>query len=631
MKRPLLLLFSLLILAFTMNGQQSKKENPFFKPYTTPFQVPPFDKIDTGDYMPAFLEGMRQHNIEIDAITENKAQPDFNNTILAFDKSGLMLSRVAKVFYNISEANTSDALQDIARRLDPIATKHQDDIYLNDKLFARIKSVYSKRHEMNLDPQQIRVTEKYYRDFERKGANLSDLKKDELRKINTELSMQSLTFGENLLAENKDFKLIVDNIKDLEGLPKDLTDAAAETARAMKLDGKWVFTMAKPSWIPLLQYAKNRALREKLYRGWFMRGNNGNANDNNQVVSRITDLRVKQANLLGYPSYAAYVIDENMAKTPEKVDEFLSKLWKSALPVAKNEADEMQQIIRREGGSFNLESWDWWYYAEKVHKEKYNLDESELKPYLELSNVRDGMFFVAQKLYGITFTRITNLPVYEKSVETFEVKEADGKHLGILYLDYFPRDGKKGGAWCTDFQSSGWRDGKKVDPVISVVTNFPAPSGDMPSLLSWDDAKTLFHEFGHALHGLFTVGKYDRTAGNVPQDYVELPSQVNENWASEPEVLKHYAKHYKTGAVIPDQLIEKIQKSSLFNQGFETVEYLAASILDMDYHEMKTPVKIIASDFEKKAMDRIGLIPEIIPRYKSTYFSHIIGGGYAAW
>jgi peptidyl-dipeptidase Dcp len=473
--------------------------------------------------------------------------------------------------------------------------------------------------------------EKYFRDFERQGANLPGEKKDQLRKVNEELSMLSLTFGENLLAEtNENFKLVIENKGDLDGLPQGVIDGAAETAKAKGMDGKWVFTLSKPSMIPFIQYAKNRDLREKIYRAYFMRGNNGNKNDNKQIISKIVKLRLEKAKLLGFESYAAYVVDDNMAKTPANVNKFLEKLWTAALPVARKEADEMQKIIDREGGNFKLQSWDWWYYAEIIHKEKYSLDESELKPYFSLSNVRDGMFLVANKLYGITFNRRNDLPVFQKDVETYEVKEADGSHLGILYLDYYPRDGKRGGAWCTDFQASGWQDGKKVDPIVSVTCNFTKPTADTPSLLSWDETTTLFHEFGHALHALFTVGKYTRTAGNVPQDYVEMPSQINENWASEPEVLKAYAKHYKTGEPMPDNLIQKIQNSGLFNQGFETVEYLAASILDMDYHGITESGDVDVLKFESDAMNKIGLISEIIPRYRTTYFSHIFGGGYAA-
>ncbi len=619
------------MLLFPGCNPEKKTENPFFSEYQTPFQVPPFDKIDTSDYMPAFMEGIAQHNAEIDSIIQNQASPDFENTILALDKSGKLLTRVSKVFYNLNEAETNKQLQSLARQLSPIMSKHQDDISLNEMLFSKIKAVYEKRYALKLDSQQLRVVEKYFRDFERQGANLPADKKEQLRKLNAELSLVSLTFGENVLAEtNENFKLVIEDKKDLDGLPQGVIDGAAETAKEKGLEGKWVFTLSKPSMIPFLQYAKNRELREKIYRGYFMRGNNGDKNDNKEAVAKIVKLRVEKARLLGFDSYAAYVVDENMAKTPAKVNEFLAKLWTAALPVAKKEGAEMQKIIDRDGGQFKLQPWDWWYYAEIIRMEKYNLDESELKPYFSLTNVRDGMFMVATKLYGITFNKRTDLPVFQKDVETYEVKEADGSHLGILYLDYYPRDGKRGGAWCTDFQSAGWEHGKKVDPVVSITCNFTKPTATAPSLLSWDETTTLFHEFGHALHGLFTEGKYTRTAGVVPQDYVELPSQINENWAGEPEVLKAYAKHYKTGEIIPDNLIDKIQKSSLFNQGFETVEYLAAAILDMDYHDVTEPKDINVLNFEGVAMKKIGLISEIIPRYRSTYFSHIFGGGYAA-
>jgi peptidyl-dipeptidase Dcp len=631
MKIYSLTLLAMALLLFSGFTPENKRENPFFTEYKTPFQVPPFDKIDTSDYMPAFLEGIKQHNAEIDAIVNNPATPDFNNTILAFDKSGKLLTRVSKVFYNLNEAETNKQMQSIARKLSPVMSKHGDDIALNEKLFARIKTVYEKRKSLNLDDQQLRVVEKYFRDFERQGANLSPEKKDQLRKLNEQLAMLSLTFGENLLAEtNENFKLVITDKKDLAGLPQGVIEGAAETANDKGLAGKWVFTLSKPSMIPFLQYAKNRELREQIYRGYFMRGNNGNENDNKTTISQIVKLRVEKAKLLGYESYAAYVVDENMAKTPAKVNEFLDKLWTAALPVAKKEVVEMQKIIDRDGGNFKLQSWDWWYYSEIIRKEKYDLDENELKPYFSLANARDGMFLVATKLYGITFNKRTDLPIFQKDVETYEVKEADGRHLGVLYLDYYPRDGKRGGAWCTDFQSAGWENGKKIDPIISVTCNFTKPTGDTPSLLSWDETTTLFHEFGHALHGLFTEGKYSRTAGNVPQDYVELPSQVNENWAGEPEVLKAYAKHYKTGQAIPDKLIQKIQNSSLFNQGFETVEYLAASVLDMDYHGVTAARDIDVLKFESDAMNKIGLISEIIPRYRTTYFAHIFGGGYAA-
>ena len=635
MKNYLLPLLTMAIL--TITGCQQKQtatepENPFFSEYTTPFQVPPFDKIDTSHYLPAFIEGIRQQAEEITAITGNLDEPDFENTILAYDKSGKLLTRVSYVFYNLSGAHTNDQMQEIARKISPLMSKHQDDISMNPELFSRIRKVYEKRHESGLDDQQIRVVEKYYRDFERQGANLPAGQQVTLRKINEELAMLQVRFGENQLAEiNKNFKLVIEKQEDLAGLPEGVIAAAAEAAKSAGDEGKWVFTLAKPSLIPFLQYADNRSLREKLYRGYFMRGNNNNASDNKQIVKDIVRLRAEKARLLGFDNFAAYVIDENMAKTTGNVDKFLSDLFRSALPVAKSDLAEMQKIAAAEGNSFKLESWDWWYYAEKLRKQKYDLDETQIKPYLKLENVRDGMFEVANKLYGITFTKLTNLPVYQKDVETFEVKEADGSHLGILYLDYFPRAEKSGGAWCTGFQSAGWENGKKVDPIVSIVCNFTPPSGNVPALLSWDETTTLFHEFGHALHGLFTEGRYTRTAGNVARDFVELPSQIMENWAGEPEVLRMYARHYETGEIIPDNLIEKLTNSSHFNQGFTTVEYIAASILDLDYHKLGTPAIIDdINAFEKEAMDRIGLIPEILPRYRTTYFSHIFDGGYAA-
>jgi peptidyl-dipeptidase Dcp len=630
MKNLPIILAGLAMLLFTNCKKEKVNENPFFTTYQTPFEVPPFDKIDTIHYMPAFIEGMKQEMEGIEKLVNNPEAPSFENTILAFDRSGQLLTRVSKVFYNLNEANTNEQMQAIAREVNPLMSKHKDDIYLNEKLFQRIKAVYEKRNESQLDSQQIRVTEKYYRDFERQGANLSADKQEQLRKINAKLSMLSLTFGENLLAEtNKNFKLVIEDSADLEGLPSGVVDGAVEAAAAAGVKG-WVFTLAKPSMIPFLQYAKNRDLREKIYRGYFMRGNNGNANDNNTVVAKMVNLRVQKAQLLGFPSYAAYIIDDNMAKTPENVNDFLMKIWNPALPMSKKEVVEMQKIIDREGGHFKLQPWDWWYYAEKVRKEKYNLDDSALRPYFSLSNVRDGMFMVANKLYGITFTQRTDLPVYEKDVETFEVKEADGKPLGVLYLDYYPRDGKGAGAWCTDFRSAVWENGKRIDPIVSVVCNFTKPAAGVPALLNWDEVTTLFHEFGHGLHGLFIQGNYYRTAGAVPNDYVELPSQVMENWAGEPEVLKAYARHYKTGEAMPDELINKIQKSGLFNQGFETIEYLAAALLDLDFHTLQDSLTVSIGDFEKQSMDKIGLISEILPRYRSTYFAHIFDGGYAA-
>lgn len=626
-------LIALLGLIVLISGcrHQEKIENPFFSKFETAFEVPPFDKIDTSDFLPAFMEGIKLHNAEIDAIVNNGVPADFNNTILAFDKSGKMLTRVSKVFYNLNEAVTNKAMQQIARDLSPLMSKHSDDVALNEALFARIKMVYDNRLTYGLDSQQIRVVEKYYRDFERQGANLPPEGKEQLRKLNAELSMLSLTFGENLLAETNDnFILLIDNEKDMEGLPKGVIDGAAEMAKEKGHEGKWVFTLSKPSMIPFLQYARNRELREKIYTAYIMRGNNGNKNDNNETVAKMVKLRDEKAKLLGYSDYASYILAENMAGNPQKVNEFLMNLWNAALPVSKKEAQEMQKIIDRDGGRFKLQPWDWWYYAEIIRMEKYELDETELKPYFSLDKVRDGMFMVAGKLYGVTFERRADLPVFHPEVETFEVKEKDGSHLGILYLDYFPRESKQGGAWCTEFRSAGWEDGKRVAPLVSITCNFTKPTKDSPSLLTWDETSTLFHEFGHALHSLFTEGKYTRTAGVVPMDYVELPSQIMENWAGDPEVMKSYAIHYQTGEPIPDHLVEKIRKSSTFNQGFETVEYLAASILDIDFHSAGAASLSNVGQFEKSSMDRIGLIREIVPRYRSTYFAHIFNSSYAA-
>jgi len=605
-------------------------ENPLLNKFETPFGVPPFDKIDTSDYIPAYEIAIKMKYDEIEKIINNKEEATFENTILALDRSGRLLVDIDNIFSNLNSANSNEQMQVIARKLDPVLSKLRDDIYLNENLFNRVKHVYENSSSMDLDPQQIRVIWKYFRDFERRGANLSPADKEELRKINAELSMLSLNFRDNLLAEtSENFKLIIDDSADLEGLPEDMIALASQKASEAGLKG-WLFTLDKPSLIPFLQYSKKRELREKLYRGYFMRGDNNNENDNKEIAARIIELRIRKAHLLGFETYAHYILDDNMAKTPQNVYDFLMQLWEGSIAMSKKEVAEMQKIIAREGENFELEPWDWWYYAEIVRKEKFDLNEQDIKPYLSLEGVRNGMFEVANKLYGVTFAKRNDLPVYAENVETFEVKEADGKPVGILYLDYFPRSGKTAGAWCTEFRSAIWKDGERTNPVTSIVCNFTPPAGDVPSLLTWDETLTLFHEFGHALHSLFTEGEYYRTAGWVPRDYVEMPSQIMENWASEPEVLKVYAKHYKTGQTMPDELIEKISNSRLFNQGFETVEYVAASILDMDYHTLKEDLTMSVDEFEKKSMDKAGLIDEILPRYRTTYFAHIFSWDYAA-
>jgi peptidyl-dipeptidase Dcp len=633
MRNLLFLPVALLLLAGCQTGVE-KKENPFFSTYETPHEVPPFDQIEVSHFMPAFEKGIEQAEAEIENIASSSEAPTFENTILPLDQSGELLSKVSSVFFPLRSADTNDSIQSIARDVSPMLTQHRDGIMMNMDLFARVQEVYENMDSSNLNDSQKRVVTKYYEDFVRNGANLIAEDQDRLKDINTKLSALSLEFGENLLAEtNENFELVIEDEAKLAGLPDGVKSAAAEAAGEAGYEGKWLFNAQKPSWIPFLTYGENRELREELYRGYFMRGDRNDEYDNKEIIKQIVTLRAERAELLGFENHADYVIDVNMAKEPEAVYDFLNKLWNPALEKSKQELAEMQAIVDAEGGDFDIAPWDWWFYAEKLRKQKYDLDESELKPYMQLENVRDGMFWVANQLYDITFEKRTDIPLYHEDVEVFEVKESDGSHIGLLYMDYFPRKSKRVGAWCTGFRDAGYdhENNEVVDPLVSIVCNFTKPTGDTPSLLTWDEVNTLFHEFGHGLHSLFTEGKYDRTAGRVPRDFVELPSQIMENWCGEPEVMRQYGRHYETGEVIPEELIEKLQKSSLFNQGFANVEYLAASFLDMDWHTMDAGVQVDdVNAFEEASMNEIGLIPEILPRYRSTYFGHIFSGGYSA-
>lgn len=602
--------------------------NPFFAHYNTPFEVPPFDKIQNRHYLPAFEEGIKQHNLEIQAITDNKDSATFANTIEALDYSGDLLTRVNIVFSNLKEANTNDSIQTIAQTTAPMLSQHEDAINLNVKLFERVKAVNDKKDKLNLTREQSRLLEETYKKFVRGGANLPDDKKEQLKKINEELSLLDLKFADNMLAETNDFKLVIDKKEDLAGLPESVIAGAAEDAKTNKMEGKWVFTLQKPSWIPFLTYSQKRDLREKLYKAMYSRGNNGNEHDNKAVISKMLNLRLQKANLMGFESWSAFVLDDCMAKTPANVYKLLHEVWTPSIKRAKEEAADMQKMIDNEGGKFKLQSWDWWYYSEKVRKAKYDLDEEEIRPYFELNNVRDGVFMVANKLYGLTFNRLKDMPIFHPECEVYEVKDADGSEIGILYMDFFPRASKRGGAWMNNYREQHYdRKGTNIRPVISITTNVSKPTGDKPALLSYDEVETIYHEFGHALHGLLSQCHYETIAGtNVARDFVECPSQINEHWASQPEVLKFYAKHYKTGEVIPQALVDKIVKSGKFNQGFITTEYLAAAILDMDYHTITKDGDIDVNQFEKTSMEKAGLIPEIIPRYKSTYFAHIFSG-----
>ena len=604
--------------------------NPFLAEYTTPFKVPPFDKIKLEHYKEAFLKGMEEQAQEINAIVKQRSAATFENTIVALDQSGKLLSKVSAVFYGQNSANTSDEMQAISRELSPLLSKHRDDIKLNAGLFQRVKFVYDQKSKLNLTKEQAKLLEETYKDFVRGGANLDAAKQAKLRELNSELSMLELTFGQNMLKETNDFQLIIDKKEDLSGLPASLIASAADAAKAAKLEGKWLFTLHNPSVMPFLQYADNRALREKIYNGYINRGNNGNKSDNKEVVKKLVTLRLEKAKLMGYKDYASFMLEDRMAKTPEKVYALLDEVWTPALAKAIDELADIKAEIKKEGGNFEPEGWDWRYYFEKAKIAKFNLDENEVRPYLELNNVRDGAFYVANKLYGITFTEIKDIPTPHEEATAFECKDKDGTHLGVLYMDFFPRESKRGGAWCGGYRSQTYENGKRLAPVVTIVCNFSKPAGDQPALLSADEASTLFHEFGHGLHSLFRDVHYFGVA-SVPRDFVELPSQIMEHWVFEPEVLKVYAKHYKTGEVIPAALIEKLEKSGKYGQGFATVEYLAASLLDMDYHVLKeVPANLDAMEFEANVMNKRGLLKQIPPRYRSTYFNHTMGGGYTA-
>jgi len=621
MKRILIML--LIASLGVISCRKEKCGNPFYCDWDTPFEVPPFDKIKFEHFKPAYLKGMEEEMAEVNAIISNPEEPTFDNTIRAMQFTGKLMEKVQRALGPLSGANTNDSLQALQREMSPLLSKHRDDIALNEKLFERVKSVYENRDKFGLTPEEVKLLEDEYLGFVRSGIGLSPENKEILRKLNSDLALLGVKFGENLLAETNDFTLVIDNEPDLSGLPDGIRAQAAEAAKARGMEGKWLFTLQAPSYFPFMTYADNRALREKMFRGYSMRGNNGNEHDNNKILADIIRLRVEKARLLGYESHADYVLELNMAKEPETVLNFLAQIWEAALPVAKAEAAAQQGLIDREGSKFKLEPWDWFYYTEKIRKEKYDLSDEETKPYFSARNVTDGMFYVANRLYGLEFSERNDIPLYHPDVRTWEVKR-DNKHVGILMIDYHPRASKRGGAWCSAMRPQRLdENGNFVTPLVSMVTNFTPPSGDTPSLLTPDEASTLFHEFGHALHNLLSNTEY--TSG-VSRDFVELPSQIMEHWVFEPEVLKIYAKHYQTGEVIPDALIEKIEKAGKFNQGFITTEYLAASSLDMEYHSLTEPVELNIGEFEKKAMDKYGLISEIIPRYRSTYFNHIIGG-----
>lgn len=625
--KNLLIVFAVLILLIACSTQS---ENPLLTEWDTPFETPPFDDIKDEHFLPAIQEGMNAEIAEVQVIVDNAEEPTFKNTIEALEKSGKLLSKVNRVFSCLNGANTNDELQNISKEVSPLLTKHNDDIYLNDKLFAKVKQIYENKESLNLNDEQKTLLENYYRGFVRSGADLNNEDKETLRGINEELSNLYVKFRQNHLNQTNAIALVIDNEEDLAGLSDDMIQSTAELAKARDMQGKWVFSLQKPSFIPFLQFSTKRDLREKVLKAYVNRGNNNDEYDNKEIISKIASLRVKRTNLLGYKTHADFVLERNMAKNSTNVYQFLNDVWKPALERAKMEAKEMQAIIDKEGGNFKLEAWDWWYYAEKVKKEKYALDEAMLRPYFKMENVRKGAFDVSEKLFGITFTKRDDIQTYHPDVEVFEVKEADGKHLGIFYSDYFPRDGKRAGAWSSSFRSQSNIEGNFITPLVYNVGNFSKPTEDKPSLMSLDESNTLFHELGHALNSLFGNTTYSGSR-RTPRDFVEMPSQMMENWAMDPAVLEKYALHYETGEPIPQDLIDKLDKAKLFNQGFATVEYLAASFLDMDWHVLVDSNEPDAALFEKNSMSKIGLIPEIEPRYQSTNFAHIFSsGGYAS-
>lgn len=625
----------MILLAFSACQQKKSempdKNNPFLSEFKTPYEVPDFETINEEHYMPAYKYAIEIHNEEIAEIVNNPEPPDFVNTIEAYDRSGALIDKIENVFGNLNSANTNELLQSIAKEKAPLISGHNDDVRLNPDLFSRIREVYGNKESPDLSNEQKMLLEKTYKEFVRGGANLGPEDQSRLREINKELSVLTLNFGENVLKETNAFKLIIENSEDLSGLPEPVIRSAEEAAKEAGMEGKWIFTVHKPSLIPFLQYSDKRDLREKIFNAYINLGNNNNEQDNKNIISKIVVLRLEKAKMLGYKNHASFVLEENMSKKPEAVFGFLQELWDPAIIVAQNEANDLQKFIAKEGGSFDLKPWDWWYYSEKLRKEKYDLDDELLRPYFKLDNVMNGVFDVSNKLYGLKFTERFDIPKYQEDVRVFEVQESDDKHVGILYMDFFPRPGKRSGAWMNSFRKQKVINGINVTPVISTVFNFSKPSGDNPALLNSEEVSTLFHEFGHALHGLLSNCTYNKLSGTaVPRDFVELPSQIMENWALHPEVMKSYARHYQTGETIPDELIEKVRKSDLFNQGFITVEYLAASFLDMYWHTLEEPFSADVNSFEKNALDNLGLIPQIVVRYRSTYFNHIFSGGYSS-
>ena len=605
-------------------------ENPLLAEWNTPFGIPPFEEVKLEHFMPAYLEAMEQHRAEIQQIISNPEEPTFENTIVAYDNAGALLDRISPVFSSLNSVNATPEVLALSRELSPLTSKHFNEISLNDTLFTRVKAVYDSREGLGLNEEQTRLLTEMYKGFVRSGAELPGDKKEELKKINAEISALQLAFGQNLLAETANFKLVIDNEEDLAGLSESLKAASKRADDDAEYPGKWVFGLDNPSIMPFLQQSQNRALREQILTAYLNRCNNNNEFDNKEVIKKLVTLRLQRANILGFEDFAAYQLESRMAKNSEAVYNLLNQLWTPALNSAKRELADMTELAKGDGIT-KLEAWDWRYYFEKAMSSKFNLSDDQLRPYFKMENVRDGIFYVANQLYGISFTQLENVPLPHSEATAFECKDSDGSHLGILFMDMFARPGaKRGGAWCSGFRSQVYRNGERVAPLVTIVGNFTRPQGDKPALLSTDEVETFFHEFGHALASLLKDVNY-YGVGGMTRDFVELPSQIMEHWAFEPQVLKEYAKHFETGEVIPQELVDKLVSAGKYGQGFATTEYLAASFLDMDFHILKSiPENLDVLDFETISMDKLGLISQIPPRYRSTYFSHTFGGGYTA-
>lgn len=637
MKRNICIMTIVVATALLTNGCKDKNEetvlkgNPFLEEWDTPYGVPPFDKIKHEHYLPAFEEGIKQQKENIDAIVNSTVEPTFANTIVPLEYSDELLNKVSMVFFNLTECCNDEEMEKLADTIMPLVTQHGDDVMLNEKLFQKVKTVYDNREKEKLNPEQLRLLEETYKGFVRGGANVPAEKQARFREINTKLASLTQKFGNNVLKATNAYTLVVDDVKKLDGLTEQQLQNAKELGNEnAKTKGKYVFTLDMPTLEPFLMNCKNRELRKQIWTAYSNRCLGGEF-DNSKIIDEIANLRLEKAQILGFDNYANYSLDDAMAKNADNVYALLKQVWTPALAKAKEEAAQYQKMIDKERGGFKLEPYDWRYYSEKLRKEKYDLNDEDIRPYFALDTAQQGLFMVCNKLYGLTFKENKDIPVYQKDVKVYEVID-NNEVIAIVYMDFFPRASKRSGAWMTNFREQYYsREGKNIIPVVSLVFNFTKPSGDKPAMLNIDELQTMFHEFGHALHSILSRCHYRSLSGtNVPRDYVEMPSQFMEHFSTEPEVLKMYAHHYKTGETIPDALIAKMEAAATYGQGFINTELLAASLLDMDYHTITSKKTFKQPDYEKQQLEKIGLIPSIISRYKSPYFQHIFSGGYGA-